>query len=124
MTGARDKARNNKDCGKRGRDSSDPRRWGAARHGNLLGRDGWTLPFRPERGGSSKNCQGAASRRFRMDSSGGRPSGSTWMAPPTDRLVLYRDATSSPGSVQSSDSNELPASQPAHFREKIVQMRK
>ena len=42
------------------------------------------------------------------------------MAPPTDRLVLYRDSTSSPGSVQLSDSNELPASQPAHFREKDV----
>ena len=59
-----------------------------------------------------------------MDSSGGRPSRSTWVEPPTDRLVLYRDATSSPGSVQSSDSNELPASQPAHFREKDVRMRR
>ena len=39
-----------------------------------------------------------------MDSCGDRPSGSTWVAP------LYRDMTSSPGSVR---TNCQPASQPA-----------
>ena len=51
-----------------------------------------------------------------MDSLGCRPSGSAWVAPPTDALVLYRDTNSSPSSVQSSESNELPARQPAHSK--------
>ena len=63
---------------------------------------------------AARTASGRVSRRVRMDSSGGRPSGSTWLAPPKDKLVLYRDATSSLGLVQLSDSNELPASQPAH----------
>ena len=38
------------------------------------------------------------------------------MAPPADGLVLYKRARSSWRSVQSSESNELPASQPASLR--------
>ena len=93
----------------------------AGRRGNLVGRNGWALPFHPEGVETTRTTRGRASRRARTltDSPGGRPSGSAWVAPPTgatNRLVLYRDATSSPGSVQSSDSNELPARQPAHFK--------
>ena len=48
-----------------------------------------------------------------MDSPGSRPSGRVWVAPPTDGLVLYKSVRSSPRSVQSSESNKLPAGQPA-----------
>ena len=48
-----------------------------------------------------------------MDSPGSRPSGGAWVAPPADGLVLYRSARSSQRSVQSSESNKLPARQPA-----------
>ena len=48
-----------------------------------------------------------------MDSPGSRPCGGARVAPPADGLVLYRSARSSQRSVQSSESNELPASQPA-----------
>ena len=48
-----------------------------------------------------------------MDSPGSRPSGGAWAAPPADRLVLYRSVKISQRSVQSSESNELPARQPA-----------
>ena len=43
-----------------------------------------------------------------MDSPGCRPSGSASVAPPTDGLVLYRDANSSPSSGQSSKSEGCP----------------
>ena len=39
------------------------------------------------------------------------------MALPTDGLVLYRNANISQRSVQSSESNELPARQPAHSKD-------
>ena len=45
-----------------------------------------------------------------MDSPGSRPGGRARVAPPADGLVLYRRARSSWRSVQSSESNELPAS--------------
>ena len=45
-----------------------------------------------------------------MDSPGSRPDGRARVAPPADGLVLYRRARSSWRSVQSSESNELPAS--------------
>ena len=48
-----------------------------------------------------------------MDSPRSRPCGGARVAPPADGLVLYRRARSSERSVQSSESNELPASQPA-----------
>ena len=48
-----------------------------------------------------------------MDSPGSRPCGGARVAPPANALVLYRRARSSQRSVQSSESNELPASQPA-----------
>ena len=51
-----------------------------------------------------------------MDSPGSRPGGRARVAPPADGLVLYRRARSSQRSVQSSKSNELPASQPASPR--------
>ena len=51
-----------------------------------------------------------------MDSPGSRPGGRARVAPPADGLVLYRRARSSWRSVQSSESNELPASQPASPR--------
>ena len=53
-----------------------------------------------------------------MDSPGSRPGGGARVAPPADGLVLYRRARSSQRSVQSSESNELPASQPAGCPEK------
>ena len=34
---------------------------------------------------AARTARGRVSRRVRMDSSGGRPRGSTWVAPPTDR---------------------------------------
>ena len=102
------------------RDGEKPRwirqRRGAARRGNLNGRDRWTLPFHPEGVKPSGNTRGRASRRARMDSPRCRPSGSPWVVPPMDGLILYRDANSSPSSVQSSESNELPARQPAHSK--------
>ena len=51
-----------------------------------------------------------------MDSPGSRLGGRARVAPPADGLVLYRRARSSWRSVQSSESNELPASQPASPR--------
>ena len=45
-----------------------------------------------------------------MDSPGSRPGGRARVAPPADGLVLYSSARSSWRSVQSSESNELPAS--------------
>ena len=63
---------------------------------------------------ASGTARGRASRRIRMNSPGCRPSGRAWVAPPTDGLVLYRDANSPPRLVQSNESNELPARQPAH----------
>ena len=48
-----------------------------------------------------------------MESPGSWPGGGARVAPPADGLVLYRSARSSQRSVQSSESNELPASQPA-----------
>ena len=44
-----------------------------------------------------------------MDSPSSRPSGGARVAPPADGLVLYRRARSSQRSVQSSESNKLPA---------------
>ena len=68
----------------------------------------------PEGVEASGTARGRACRRARMDSPGCRPSGRVWVVLPTDGLVLYRDANSSPRSVQSSESNELPARQLAH----------
>ena len=48
-----------------------------------------------------------------MNSPGSRPCGGARVAPPADGLVLYSSARSSQRSVQSSESNELPTSQPA-----------
>ena len=48
-----------------------------------------------------------------MDSPGSRPSGGAQVTPPADGMVLYRRARSLQRSVQSSESNELPARQPA-----------
>ena len=89
---------------------------GAARRGNLVGRKERTLPFHPEGVEASGTARGRASRRARMDSPGCRLSGRAWVAPPTDGLVLYSDVNSSPSSVQSSESKELPARQPAHSK--------
>ena len=72
----------------------------APRRGDLVGRNVWTLPFHPEGVEAARTTKGRVSRRVRMDSSRGRPSGSTWVAPPTEWLVLYRDATSSLGTCQ------------------------
>ena len=47
-----------------------------------------------------------------MHSPGSRPGEGARVATPADGLVLYRRARSSHRSVQSSESNELPASQP------------
>ena len=48
-----------------------------------------------------------------MDWPRSRPSGGAWVALPVDELVLGRSARSSQRSVQSNESNELPARQPA-----------
>ena len=58
-----------------------------------------------------------------MDSPRCRPSGSARVALPTDRLVLYRDATSSPSSVKASESNELPARQPPYSKARRMSRR-
>ena len=51
-----------------------------------------------------------------MDSPVSRPCGGAQVAPPADGLVLYRSARSSHRSVQSSQSNELPAGCPETIR--------
>ena len=62
-----------------------------------------------------RGVEAAKTARGRVSRLGG---GSEWTRPEaglveTERLVLYRDATSSLGSVQSSDSDEPPTSQPS-----------
>ena len=54
-----------------------------------------------------------------MDSPGSQPGGGGRVAPPADGLVLYRRARSSWRSVQSSESNELPASQLARNQQDV-----